>query len=605
MSEPQNLVELFLAQVARLGDRVALRYKRDGRWIEITWREWEREVRRLAHGWLRLGLRPKDAVSIISNNRPEWLSLDLAVQMAGGVLAPIYPTLTAEEAAFINDNAQARFAIAEDPAQLQKLWTGLDEHSRLEKYVLLSGVADDPRVITYEQLLAMGEGGDDARLAERYSAIGPHDPATYIYTSGTTGQPKGAMLTHDNILFVTGTALQIFEVLPTDSVLSYLPLSHAFERIAVFYLALRAGVAISLAESIERMASNLVEAGPSLLVAVPRVLEKVYAGIMDKTANAGRLRRKIFKWALRVGYATSPYRLAQQPLPRALAWRHRLAKRLVYNQIAARLGGHLRFIAVGGAPMSKAIAEFFHALNILVLEGYGMTECAAPATMNLPGAVRFGTVGRPLPGVQVKIAADGEVLVQGRNVFAGYFRMPEATAETLRDGWLHTGDVGEFEPDGMLRITDRKKDLIVTSSGKNIAPQKIENLLVADPLISQAVVIGDERNYLTALIVPAMDAVARFAREQQIDVGDRAPELPRVKELIRGCVNAVNQQLPRFETIKDFRLLPAELSIETGELTPTQKVRRKVVAEKYRDLIEQMYAAKTRPASSADRERSD
>jgi len=602
MVEPKNLVELFLSQVETHGDAVALRHKRDGRWIDVTWRQWESEVRRLARGLLQLGLRPKDAVTIASNNRPEWLCVDLATQMAGGILAPIYPTLTADDVRYINDNAQARFAVVENEAQWLKLQSVLSELPRLEKIILLHGAVTDERVITYEQLLAWGETGDDALLAERVAQIGPHDPATFIYTSGTTGRPKGAMLTHDNILFVTKTALNSFEVLPTDSVLSYLPLSHAFERIAVFYLALRGGVTISLAESIEKLGANLLEAKPSLLVAVPRVLEKVYAGIVEKTAASSPLRRKIFAWALRIGYATSPHRLALKPLPRRLAWRHRLAKRLVYDKIAARLGGRMRFIAVGGAPMSKTIAEFFHALDILVIEGYGMTECAAPATMNLPGQVRFGTVGKPLPGVEVRIAADGEVLVRGRNVFAGYFRLPEATAEALHDGWLHTGDVGEFEPDGMLRITDRKKDLIVTSSGKNIAPQKIENLLVADPFISQAVVIGDKRNYLTALIAPAMEALARAAREEHFELPaskDLAGCAP-VIELIRRRVDLINKQLPRFETVKNFRLLENELTVESGDLTPTQKVRRKVVAEKYRDLIEQMYAPKAEVSPPGD-----
>jgi len=369
-------------------------------------------------------------------------------------------------------------------------------------------------------------------------------------------------------------------------------LSHVYERVGGFYAALRAGTPISFAESIERMSANLAEVRPTILCAVPRVLEKSYGAILDKMASENAVTRAIFQWALSVGRKTSPFRLAHQPLPFFLSKKHDLAKRLVYNKIAARFGGRLRFIAVAGAPMSQEIGEFFFALNILVIEGYGMTECSAPATLNTLQETRFGTVGKPLPGVEMKIAGDGEILLRARSVFAGYFGMPEETARALKGGWLYTGDIGEVDSDGMLRITDRKKDLIVTSGGKNIAPQKIENMLIADPYIEQVVVIGDNRKYLTALIAPAMEAVGLFARKEGFDVPDRAAAAlhPKVIDLIQSRVELVNGRLPKFETIKYFHLLKTDLTQEGGELTPTMKVKRKVVAEKYRDDIEQLYA---------------
>jgi len=594
MNEPRNLVELFLSQVQAHGGAAALRFKKEGRWRSMSWTDWAQEVKCLARGLIKLGMQPRDAIALVANNRPEWVHFDLATLMAGGILVSIYPTLTAGEVNFIMQDAKARFAVVENAAQLAKLQPA-SVVPLVEKIILIDGQSDDPRVIPYAAFKQSGEGGGDRLLESRYQDVGPHEVATYIYTSGTTGRPKGAMITHDNILFITDSVLKVFEIRTDDSVISYLPLSHVYERVGGFYTALRAAIPVAFAESIEKMTANLVEVKPTILCAVPRVLEKAYGAIQDKISSGPALARSMFNWALKIGYKTSPYRLAHKPLPYALGLQHNLAKKLVYDKIADRFGGKLRFIAVAGAPMSKKIAEFFDALNIVVLEGYGMTECAAPATLNTLRKARFGTVGLPLPGVQLKIAEDGEILLGGRSVFVGYFGMPEATAETLVNGWLHTGDIGEIDPDGMVRITDRKKDLIVTSGGKNIAPQKIENLMIADQYIAQVMVIGDKRNYLTALIAPAFDAVRQYAQDHGFSVPDRAAaaRLPQVMELLKGRVELINKQLAKFETIKDFRLLENDLALETGELTPTLKVKRKVVLEKYKPLIEQMYADKT------------
>jgi len=592
MDEPKNLVELFLNQVKSHGDGVALRYKSEGKWIPITFNEWAREVKTVAMSLVKLGLQPKRTVSLVSNNRPEWVCADLGAQMAGGILVPIYPTLTADEVRYIIDNAESTIVFVEDNSQLAKLLSVVDKLPLVQQIILIQGTSNDSRVMTYKDLLKLGGSFDEAVLKERYKNIGPHDIATYIYTSGTTGKPKGAMLTHDNILFITDSVLKVFEIQPEDSAISFLPLSHVYERVGGFYTALRAGIEGSFAESIDKMGANLLEVRPTILCAVPRVLEKAYAAILDKVNSGSPTAKAIFNWALKIGYKTSPYRLSGKRLPLFLAIQHEAAKKLVYDKIAERFGGRVRFIAVAGAPMSKAIAEFFHALNVLVLEGYGMTECAAPATLNTLQRARFGTVGQALPGVELKIAPDGEILLSGRSVFKGYYRMPEETAEVLEDGWLHTGDIGEMDSDGMIRITDRKKDLIVTSGGKNVAPQKIENMLISDQYISQAVVIGDKRNYLTALISPSIEAIEHYAREKGFEIQDRksAAKNPKVIELIRSRVEEINKNLAKFETVKDFRLLEQDLAQETGEITPTLKVKRKVVREKYRDLIEEMYA---------------
>lgn len=604
LSFPNNLVELFLGQTRRLNERTALRYKKEGRWVGITWKEWEREVKLLALGLVELGLQPKEKVSLLSENRPEWLYFDLATQAAGGILVSVYATLTAAEVRYINHDALVRFAVVEDVNQLEKVLSTVDSLPDLERIILIEGASDDSRVVTYSQLLQMGAEGDEKDLEQRYEAIEPHDVATYVYTSGTTGEPKGAMITHDNILFISASTLQVFEIKPSDSAISFLPLSHVYERVGGFYTALRAGIEISFAESIEKMTANLLEVRPTILCSVPRVLEKAHAAILAKTASGDMLTKTLFNWALAVGRKTSPFRLKGRKPPLLLRLKHRLAKLLVYDKIAGRFGGRLRFIAVAGAPMSREITEFFHALNIFVLEGYGMTENAAPVSLNTFDHVSFGTVGRPLPGVDLKIAPDGEILLRGRSVFAGYFGKPEETAEALEGGWLHTGDIGDLDEDGMLRIVDRKKDIIVTSGGKNIAPQKIENMLIADPYINQIMVIGDNRKFLTAVISPAMDAVAQYAHEKGFEMPDRSGVVnhPEVNRLIQSRVDLVNKDLPRFEAIKYFRLLRDDLSQETGELTPTLKVKRKVVMGKYHDMIERMYAvaseAKSKDKSS-------
>lgn len=593
MNEPRNVVEMFLERVDRYQDSVVLRHKQDGRWVGITWNQWAAEIRSLAHGLIALGVRPRDTVSIAAHNRPEWVSIDLAVQMVGGILVTVYPTLTADEVCYITDDAQARLAVVEDLEQLAKLPADNRAAPRLEKIVLLDGDTDDPRVVTYAKLKTLGNQGDNAELEARYRDVGPADVATIVYTSGTTGQPKGAMLTHDNFLFISETLLKVFEFVRGDVTLSYLPLSHVYERAGVFYPSIRAGIEVYFAESVAKMPANLLEARPTVFCAVPRVLEKVYAAITEKTAAASPVAKAVFNWALAVGRETAPYRREKKTMPAYLAVKHRVAKALVYNKIAGRLGGRVRILAVAGAPMSKEIAEFFFALNLLVLEAYGMTECSAPATMNTHACFRLGTVGRPLPGVELKIAPDGEILMRGRAIFAGYFNRPEETAEMLQNGWLHSGDIGELDDDGMVRVTDRKKDLIITAGGKNVAPQKIENMLIVDPYIAQAVVIGDDRKFLTALIVPAVDAIAQYAAEQ----GFAAPDLNSaatcepVVSLIRERIEAVNQRLARFETIKNFRLLSHDLTQETGELTPTMKVKRKVVRHKYQALIDSMYDA--------------
>jgi len=594
----KTLIEVFRNRVAASADRVALREKREGRWVDITWREVESWVDDLAVGFVELGLNRKEAVGIISTNRPEWMYLDHAVMAAGGFLVPVYPTLLADDVAYILNHCEARFVIVENTGQLDKVLKVRSELPRLERVILLDGDAgDDPFVMKLEQLAELGRAKRPDGLEEvkrRESEVGPDDIATIIYTSGTTGLPKGVLLSHSNILFSIHATDKVIDANEDDETVSYLPLAHALERVGGHFMGVYAGIITNYAESLDRLSENIREVRPTILLCVPRVIEKVYARIAAAVESSGLLKRMLVSWALGTGRRAMPYRMKGEPLPLLLKFRYSLARKLVYDKIAEVFGGRLRLLVSAGAPLSKSIAEFFGALGFTLIEGYGMTETAAPASLNLPDSFKFGSVGKPLPGVEMRIADDGEILIRAGNVFTGYFKNPEETEEALEGGWLHTGDVGYFDEDGFLFITDRKKDLIITAGGKNLAPQRIENMLKAEPYIQQAVVIGDRRPYLVALIVvdesQARDLLARKGIEPESYkdlVDDRL-----VVDTVQIVVDRVNSRLARFEQIKYFRILAHEMTVESGELTPTMKVKRNVVEELHGDLIDSMYAGK-------------
>jgi len=598
MGDEKTLVEVFRDRAARYSDRAALRAKRAGKWIDITWKEIESLVDDLALGFIALGIKAKETIGIICVNRPEWVYLDFAAMGAGSYLVPVYPTLLPPDVAYILDHCDARFVVVENEGQLKKVLQMRQSLPKLEKAIIIDGEAkSDPFVMTMNQLAELGRSKRPDGLLEvkrRESAITSDDTATIIYTSGTTGLPKGAVLSHSNILFSIQATDKVISAGEGDATLSYLPLAHAFERVGGHFMGIYAGIVTCYAESFDKLGENIQETRPTILLCVPRVLEKVYARITAALESSSPLKKALAHWSMKIGIDALPYRMKDKPFPPFLGLKYKLAKKLVYDKIARVFGGRLKFLVSAGAPLSKGIADFFGSLGFTIIEGYGMTETSAPATLNLPNKFKFGTVGMPLPGVEVKIADDGEVLIRAGNVFKGYFKNPEATKEALIDGWMHTGDIGYFDEEGFLVISDRKKDLIITAGGKNIAPQKTENMLKAEPYIAQVVVIGDRRPYLVALIVVDEDKARELLTQKNIQVKDYNELIcqPPVVETIQKVIDGVNSKLARFEQIKYFKILDHEMTVESGELTPTMKVKRNVVEKRYKDLIDSMYSGK-------------
>lgn len=556
-------------------------------------------IRDLALGLERMGVGRGDRVAILSESRPEWLVADLAILTLGAVTVPIYPTLTAAQARYILADSGARLALASDRTQAEKLAEVRRDVAGFETIVVVTGeVRDlDGSAVTLDEVAERGHSRlrESWGLARQYHdqarQVAPADLATLIYTSGTTGEPKGVMLTHANLVSNVKACCEVLGLGPEDVALSFLPLSHSFER-TVAYIYLASGVTLVFAESVDTVARDLGLVRPTMMTGVPRVFEKMQARVLDAVASASAVRRALFRWALAVGAAVSRARLAGRRPPRLAAVQHRLADRLVLSKIRARTGGRVRYLVSGSAPLPRAVAEFFHAVGLRLLEGYGLTETAPVLTVNPPDAPRLGTVGPPIPGVEIRLAEDGEILARGPNVMLGYYHKPDATASVLRDGWLHTGDVGELDEKGYLRITDRKKDIVVTSGGKKVAPQPIENVLKASPLVAEAVLIGEKRRFPAVLIVPDFAALERRLAELGRPLAPRAELVrrPDVVALYQAAIDEVNRELAQFERLKRFAIVPEEFSIARGELTPTMKVRRRVVEERYRALIEEMYA---------------
>jgi long-chain acyl-CoA synthetase len=585
MTAPTTLLTRFFANADRLGARPISHYHAAGRWVPMGWRTAAGLVRDLASGLVDLGHQSGEALAIVSTTRREWLLADLGNLAAGGVTVGVYPTMTPEQTRYIVAHCEARFAVVEDAGQLAKLDAVRSGLPRLETVIVIdaAGVPPRPDLLTLTDLLARGHAARHD-IQQRVAGLRLEDAAMFVYTSGTTGPPKGAMLTHGNIV----AALRAFEAVPiepTDRGFSFLPLAHVLQRVVDYY-GLWLGVEGFYGRGIDRVTEDLVAARPTVMAAVPRIFEKVYARILETASQSPPRKRQIFEWAMGVGRQVSRLRQARQPVPPALAVQHRLARALVFDKLRERLGGRIRLFLTGGAPIAAEILEFFDAADITILEAWGMTETFSAGSLNLPGEARFGSIGKPLPGVEMKLDDDGEILVRGPNVFAGYHRDEEATrAAFTGDGFFRTGDIARRDADGYYFIVDRKKDLIITAAGKNIAPQNIENLLKTDPRISQAMVIGDRRPYVVALI-----AVAPELRDQA--AGD---ELERV---VAEIIARRNEELASYERVKKFRVLPTDLTQESGELTPTLKLRRKIVAEKYAALIDEMYAEGRLPVAA-------
>jgi long-chain acyl-CoA synthetase len=559
--------------------------------VYTSGRELTDRVRDLSLGLSALGMSRGDRVALLSENRPEWLLSDLATQAAGAVTIPIYPTLSDEQVAFILRDSGAAIAIASTPLQVEKLLAARPHVPDLTAIVVMEATAGDADR-TFDEVAQLGhsrivDGWGVAReFHDRARSVQADDLATIIYTSGTTGEPKGVMLTHGNLMANIAGVRAVLDLGPEDVGLSFLPLCHAFERlVAYFYLV--HGVSIVFAESFNTIARDLQMVRPTVTTGVPRVFEKLHDRVIAKGLEASGLKRRIFQRAVQLASVRGRLLESGRPLSPWLRLQAAVADRLVYRRVREVMGGRLRFAVSGGAPLRPEIGRFFFGVGIPLIEGYGLTETAPVLTVMPLDAIRFGTVGRPLPNVELRIADDGEVLARGPNVMVGYFGRPDETAQVLRDGWFHTGDVGSVDEDGYLRITDRKKELIVTSGGKNIAPQPIEGALRAHPLIAEAVVIGEQRAFLALLIVPDLAALqGRFP-----DARDAASLQGRqeITAAFQEAVDAINARLAQFERIRRFALLPREFSIEAGELTPTLKVKRRVVEERYRDQIEGLY----------------
>jgi len=532
-------------------------------WRAVSWAEAARAVDELAHGLLALGVRKGDAFAILASTRLEWVLFDFALALVGGVTAPIYANSSPRDAAYVVEHSEAIGILCEDDEQGAKV-DGL----RLE-HVLTFGDLDELRARGREH------ASDDPDAVARAAAeISEQDLFTYIYTSGTTGPPKACMIRHCNYFAMVDEVRQVDDFTVQDDVmLLYLPLAHNFGR-CMTLLGAHIGYTIAFCPDPYAVAEALPAVRPTVFPSVPRVFEKVHTGVTLKFAEASGVKRRLIDWALHVGQEVSKLRQADRPTPALLAMRHRLADRLVYSKIKDRLGGRLRIGVSGGAPLAQEIIEFFHSLDILILEGYGLTECTTAATVNRPSLFRFGTVGPPLPGTEVRIADDGEVLIKSETNFAGYFKDEDATQEVLPgDGWLRSGDVGRLDEDGFLTITDRKKDILVTAGGKNVAPQNLENALKMHPLVSQALVVGDRRPYVAALITLA-EGVAR----DQAEAG------------MQQVVDDVNRDLSRFEQIKRYAILPRDFTAEDGEVTPTMKLKRRVCQEHFAAEIEALYS---------------
>jgi long-chain acyl-CoA synthetase len=554
-----------------------------GVWEPTSWKKQAELVERAGRALMALGLEPGGHTAICGFNRSEWSNAALATMATGGAVAGIYTTLAAEEIQYVVHHAEAKIVFLETEDHWQKVRSQLDALPHLQHVVMFRGAPpiDDERVMSWEQFMARGDEGSAEELRERLEAIQLEDTGVLIYTSGTTGPPKGVMLTHGNLAWKAKLLVDILQAIPGDCMLSYLPLAHVAEQMATIHVAVTAGFPPYFAESIDKLADNLKEVRPTVFFGVPRVWEKFHAGITAKMDKATGVKAALAGWALSVGQRVASRRDRGQRVGRRLTAQHRLATRLVYSKVKAALGfDRLRIAISGAAPVSPAILELFAGLDIQIYEGYGQTESGTLTSLNVPGNRRIGSVGPALPGVTVRIADDDEILVKSPGVCAGYFKDPEATAELLADGWMHSGDLGAVDASGFVTITGRKKDLIITAGGKNITPRNLEETLTDHPLVAEAVVIGDRRKYLTALLGLDEETVERVRAEQ----GDSA-----VNDALLTAVGRMNAKLAPVEQIKKVRILPRNLSIEDGELTPTLKIKRNVVQEHFASAIESMY----------------
>jgi long-chain acyl-CoA synthetase len=586
----ETIPQRVLNHGQQLGSAPAYYTRGAGGWEATSWKTYADEVRRAGAALIALGVEAGQSVCILGGNRPEWVIFDVGAMAAGAVPAGIYTTSSPGECAYILNHCEAPVLLVENEAQWQKVASVRDELPHLRHVVMMrgGGAVDDSMVIAWDDFLGRG-GSAGGGLDERMAGLRPDTVSTLIYTSGTTGRPKGVMLTQDNLTWTASQACELVDASEKERVLSYLPLSHIAEQMFTIHIAAALGYPVYYAESLDKLLANMIEVKPTMVFGVPRVWEKFHAGVLEKLGEAHGAKAKLAMQAMAVGAKVTKRQAAGLGASFVDAARYKLFDKLVYSKVKAGLGlGEARFCVSGAAPIAPEVLEFFAGVGLPIYEVYGQSEDCGPTSFNAPGRTRFGTVGPPFPGVEVKIASDGEIIVRGRNVFAGYFKDPEATAETLHDGWLHTGDLGEFDADGYLSITGRKKDIIITAGGKNIAPKLFEGTIRSHPLVAEAVVIGDRRKFLTALVSLDGEAVERFMKERELS--GPPDESKEIRSEIQKAVDEANAEMARVEQIKKFTILAREFSIAEGELTPTLKVKRNVVVSNFESEIEAMYA---------------
>lgn len=595
----QSIPEVIKSAAVKYATQSAVSYKKDGTFVTLTYERLYQRVLMAARGLRKAGLQPGDRVAILSENRTGWVIADIGTQAARGITVPIYATNTPEQVAYVINHSGAEIVFISNRLQYEKLLAVRDKIPGVRHVFSFERFLGKPElpVNTLYQLSEISHSltADEQREVEADIAqLGHDDLITIIYTSGTTGVPKGVMLTQANMLFNAHSAVKkLGELQPKDSFISFLPMSHVLERTAGYHAALMYGCHIAFAESVEKVVENIVEIRPTMMVSVPRLFEKIYSRIHENVHQMNPLKRWMFHKAVEIGREYIYCKYVHQNKTGMLGVKYRLADRLVFKKIRARFGGRLRMCICGGAPLDKTINEFMWIIGIPVCEGYGLTETSPAVSINSFKEIRFGSVGRLLDQTEAKLSSDGELLVKGPQVMRGYYQNPEATADVLKDGWFSTGDIATIDDDGYVYIVDRKKEIIVTAGGKNIAPHPIENELKLDKYISHAFVFGDRMPYLVALVTPALERLIELAQQENLnylDLEDLATN-DKVREVFEERIAAVNAKLPPYETIKKFVILPREFSVEGGELTPTQKLKRKVIIEKYKEKIDSLYHA--------------
>lgn len=588
-----NIPEMFFKTAENFPEKKALLFKKDGKINSVTWQQFSDRVKRITAFLLSSGVLPGEPIVILSENRPEWMYADMGILSSGAVTVPIYPTLSPPQIEYIIKETESRICFLSSSEQFEKIIRIRERVPSLKLIITFENIShDEPNIINIIKIFDQHPSHDIMMtIANRVISIKGDDISSIIYTSGTTGEPKGVMLTHKNFLSNIESSMDQLPLRDDDLFLSFLPLSHVFERTCTYYGSIYRCATVAFAEDIEHVPQNLTEFKPTVMCAVPRFFEKFYERIHSSIKEKGFLSRTLFNISVAIGEKVWNAKSSGKKLSFPLALAGKIADTLVFKKIKSALGGRIRFVVSGGAPLPKKIAEFFLSAGIPIIEGYGLTETSPVVSVNPIGKIKVGSVGKPIPGVEVRIAEDGEILVRGPNLMKGYFKKPDATAEAIRDGWFHTGDIGYIDHEGYLYITDRKKELLVTSGGKKVAPRAIESMLIESPFIQNAVLIGDGRKFISALIIPDFKTLESYARENNIkfqNIGELLNNR-KILDLYSSIVEEVNSNLARFEKIKKFALLEKEFSIEGGELTPTMKIRKGFVEKKYNDIIEELY----------------